>query len=66
MPNQLFEWVRAAVGVLVIGILTPQTIKENTLITQFYASGFFTYSQSKKLLQWTTWLSISLFLCLHT
>nr|AYC64248.1 hypothetical protein Ycf47 [Pseudobryopsis hainanensis] len=65
MSNQFFGWLRVGIGLIVIGVLTPQTIKENTLVTQFYSSGLFTYSQSKRLLRWTTWLSITLFLFVH-
>lgn len=65
MYNKFFEWLRVGLGLFVIGILTPQTIKENTLITRFYSTGFFSYSQSKNLLGFMTWLSITLFLCAH-
>ena len=65
MSNHFLGWLRTCFGLLVIGILTPQTIKENPLVTQFYSTGLFTYSKSKEFLQWATWLTIILFLCIH-
>ena len=53
---------RFLIGLLVITVLTPQTPKENALLFDFNESGLFsTYSESKTVLKFLTYLTIFLY-----